>query len=160
MKITNWPAIRAGQIVEFRYKSQNAKRGSKRTVFCLDPKYRYRKKSTNRVVELFIGLELENFGKERILNKLQLKLLLELLAKIEQDILGQHTQQTRMQDIYADLRIFIKKYPVFKTYFMRECRRRRVFEKRTIKNFDRLQIKSIVNEIIEQRVDKGDIQGI
>ena len=153
MKITNWPAIRAGQIVEFRYKSQNAKRGSKRTVFCLDPKYRYRKKSTNRVVELFIGLELENFGKERILNRTQLKMMFELLAKIEDDILGSRTQKTRMEDIYQDIKIFIEKYPIFKTYWLRECRRRRVFVQRTIQDFNRLDIKSILDEVIQHKTN-------
>tara|TARA_B100001996_G_scaffold362739_1_gene330482 strand:- start:54 stop:527 length:474 start_codon:yes stop_codon:yes gene_type:complete len=157
MKITTWPAVKPGQIVVFRYKSRKDERGHKRTVFCLDPKYRYRKKSTGRVVELFIGLELEKFGKERTLNRIQLKMLLELLSKLEDDILGSRTQQTRMEDIYQDLKIFIKKYPVFKTYFMRECRKRRVFEQKTITDFDRLELKAIVDDVIEYRINRGDL---
>ena len=34
-----------------------------RTVLCLDPEFRYRKKSTNRVVQFFIGLELNSSDK-------------------------------------------------------------------------------------------------
>ena len=57
MKNTTWQLVESGQIVSFRYKSEN-RRSVNRTVLCLDPEFRYRKKSTNRVVQFFIGLEL------------------------------------------------------------------------------------------------------
>ena len=57
MKNTTWQLVESGQIVSFRYKSENG-RSVNRTVLCLDPEFRYRKKSTNRVVQFFIGLEL------------------------------------------------------------------------------------------------------
>ena len=107
MKITTWPEVKAGQIVQFMYKSDGATKSYRRTVLCLDPKYRYRKKSTNRIVELFIGLELEKFGTRRPLNRIETKLLFEKLSKIEDDILGSSTAKTRMEDIYQDLRLFI-----------------------------------------------------
>tara|TARA_Y100001963_G_C6667342_1_gene393344 strand:+ start:108 stop:602 length:495 start_codon:yes stop_codon:yes gene_type:complete len=148
MKITTWPEVKAGQIVQFMYKSDGATKSYRRTVLCLDPKYRYRKKSTNRIVELFIGLELEKFGTRRPLNRIETKLLFEKLSKIEDDILGSSTAKTRMEDIYQDLRLFIEKYPVFKTYWLRECRKKRVFVRRTLKDFNRLQIEDIVESLI------------
>ena len=53
-----------------------------------------------------------------------------------------------MEDIYQDLRLFIEKYPVFKTYWLRECRKKRVFVRRTLKDFNRLQIEDIVESLI------------
>ena len=58
MKNTTWQAIEPGQMVSFIYKSQTGrKRSARRIVLCLDPYYRHKKDSTNRVVEFFIGLE-------------------------------------------------------------------------------------------------------
>ena len=62
MKNTTWQLVESGQIVSFRYKSQSG-RSVNRTVLCLDPEFRYRKKSTNRVVQFFIGLELNSSDK-------------------------------------------------------------------------------------------------
>jgi len=63
MKNTTWHLVESGQIVSFRYKSQSG-RSVNRTVLCLDPEFRYRKKSTGRVVQFFIGLELNASDKQ------------------------------------------------------------------------------------------------
>ena len=44
----------------------------KKNHLCLDPRYRYRKKSTNRIVEFFIGLEIKNTTKQEV-NPITLK---------------------------------------------------------------------------------------
>ena len=54
MKNTTWYTIESGDVVSFRYAGEG-NRSYKRIVLCLDPKYRYRKKSTGRIVEFFIG---------------------------------------------------------------------------------------------------------
>ena len=51
MKNTTWQRVEPGQIVKFSYKSMNSKRGEQRVILIIDPKYRYKKKSTNRIVE-------------------------------------------------------------------------------------------------------------
>ena len=40
---------------------------------------------------------------------------------------------------------------------MRECRKRRVFEQKTITDFDRLELKAIVDDVIEYRINRGDL---
>ena len=61
MKNTNWNIIQSGQLVKFRYKNMKGV-SSNRTAYVLAPRYRYRKQSTGRIVEFFIGLEIENSG--------------------------------------------------------------------------------------------------
>ena len=55
MKNTAWTNVESGQIVSFRYKSEDG-RSVNRTVLCLDPEFRYRKKSTGRIVQFFIRI--------------------------------------------------------------------------------------------------------
>ena len=59
MKNTNWNIIQAGQLVRFLYRNMKGE-SSQRTAYVLAPRYRYRKQSTKRIVEFFIGLEIEN----------------------------------------------------------------------------------------------------
>ena len=80
MKNTNWQMIRTGQIVRFRYKNMKGE-SSNRTAYVLAPRFRYRKKSTNRIVEFFIGLEIENTAKQSI-NPLVLKEMFEQINDI------------------------------------------------------------------------------
>ena len=65
MKNTNWYLIQSGQIVRFRYKNMKGE-SSNRTAYVLAPRYKYRKKSTGRVVEFFIGLEIENTHSKKL----------------------------------------------------------------------------------------------
>ena len=52
---TSWARVEPGQIVSFVYKSQNEKRGYKRTVLLINPDWRYRKKSTGRIKRYVVG---------------------------------------------------------------------------------------------------------
>ena len=80
MKIATWNTILAGQIVKFRYKSEKANKSYNRTVIVLDPFYRYLKKSTNRRIELLVGLEIDSDEKPP-LSPIKLKQLFKTVTK-------------------------------------------------------------------------------
>ena len=153
MKNTTWNNIEPGQIVSFIYKSQTgSKKSARRTVLCLDPRYRYRKDSTNRVVEFFIGLEIYNNQKTRVQTSL-LKQLFEILGEQADTILDYTGEEARIKKIYIELKRFLKRTPIFKTYFMRECRKRRVFLENTYETLNSLQVKQVSNRLIDEDRD-------
>jgi hypothetical protein len=153
MKNTTWYQVEPGQIVSFIYKSQTGeKRSAKRTVLCLDPRFSYRKKSTNRLVDYFIGLELDNSIDPQI-SPPKLKILFELLGKEKDLILDNTGSNQRMEKIYTELKQFLKVTPIFKTYFFRECRKRRVFLEDKYASLNKLQIKQISDRLVEDNKD-------
>ena len=126
MKNTNWNIIEAGQIVQFTYRNMKGE-SSRRTAYVLAPKYRYRKQSTRRIVEFFIGLEIENTAKQSI-NPIALKQMFEEINGLfEEGGNADYTEERVINRIYEGLKQFLKSTPIFRTYFLRECRRRRVF---------------------------------
>ena len=127
MKNTNWYIIKSGQIVRFRYKNMKGE-SSNRTAYVLAPRYRYKKLSTKRVVEFFIGLEIENTAKQSI-NPMVLKQMFEEINDIfdDSDKAADYTDERVIKRIYNDLKRFLDGTPIFRTYFLRECRKRRVF---------------------------------
>ena len=102
MKIATWNTILAGQIVKFRYKSEKANKSYNRTVIVLDPFYRYLKKSTNRRIELLVGLEIDSDEKPP-LSPIKLKQLFKILGKErkEGEISAMNETQV-LQNIYED----------------------------------------------------------
>ena len=161
-KNTNWHVISPGDVVSFRYKSTTGSRRSiLREVICLDPLYRYRKKSTGRIIQLFIGLEINN--QERpALRPVEITELLDLLSKAGQQFSrGQVTagQEARMRAMYKSLELFLKKHPIFKTYLLRECRKYRVFEENKYADLQSHQVKGSKDEkkmVEDFKVDKSD----
>jgi len=141
MKNTNWQLIEAGQLVKFRYKNMKGI-SSNRTTFVLAPRYRYKKQSTKRVVEFFIGLEIENSDKGS-LNPMVVKELFEQINDIFEDSekSADYTEEATMKRIYGWLQRYLDKTPIFRTYFLRECRRRRVFLIEDSNDFGRWFIK-------------------
>ena len=127
MKNTNWRIIEAGQIVRFRYKNMKGE-SSNRTTYVLAPRYKYRKQSTGRIVEFFIGLEIENTAKQSI-NPIVLKQMFEQINEIfeDSDKDALYTEERVIQKYYQELKRFLDRTPIFRTYFLRECRKRRVF---------------------------------
>ncbi len=117
MKNTNWNIIQAGQLVRFLYRNMKGE-SSQRTAYVLAPRYRYRKQSTKRIVEFFIGLEIEN-NKKKSLNPMIVKELFEEINGIFEDAekSADYTAESTMKRIYNDLKAFLKKEPIFKTYF-------------------------------------------
>ena len=126
MKNTNWQLIQAGQIVQFTYRNMKGE-SSRRTAYVLAPKYRYRKQSTRRIVEFFIGLEIENTAKQSV-NPIALKQMFEEINDLfEEGGNADYTEERVINRIYQGLKKFLDGTPIFRTYFLRECRKRRVF---------------------------------
>ena len=152
MKNTAWTKVESGQIVSFLYRSKNSTKTEKRTVLCIDPEYTYRKKSTKRNVKLFVGLQLETTLRGPI-NARTLDQAIRLLggAQLDKGVVEIGNFEDNMDDtdvelVYRTLKRFIKKHDVFRTYFLRECKKRRVY---LIDNYRRLpasQSKKIINE--------------
>ena len=153
MKNTNWYLIQSGQIVRFRYKNMKGE-SSNRTTYVLAPRYRYRKKSTNRIVEFFIGLEIENTAKQSI-NPIVLKQMFEEINDIFEDSekAADYTDERVIKRIYNDLKRFLDGTPIFRTYFLRECRKRRVFLIEDTNDLIGGSLKQVVKLILEDKQD-------
>ena len=153
MKNTNWQIIQAGQIVRFRYKNMKGE-SSNRTAYVLAPRYRYRKKSTNRIVEFFIGLEIENTKKQSI-NPMVLKQMFEQINDYFEasDKNVDYTDERAIRRIYENLAKFLDKTPIFRTYFLRECRKRRVFLIEDSKDLLGQTLGRVVDLILEDKKD-------
>jgi hypothetical protein len=147
MKNTTWHLVQSGQIVSFRYKSQSG-RSVNRTVLCLDPEFRYRKKSTGRVVQFFIGLELNATDKLR-LPVGKLNQLFKILGKGDETPTQTTTQE--MEKIYQSIKGFLNSTPIFKTYLLRKCRKNRVFLENKYKQLNGLQMKKVSENITKQK---------
>ena len=133
---THWNQLFVGQVIKFRYKGISSKRPRSilREVIVLDPRYFYKKKSTGRVVELLIGLEIDN-QVEPSLRPNELNELITLLSRTgelfrRQTVVAGATP--RIRAIYKQLELFIKKHKLFKTYLLRECRKYRVFHENKV----------------------------
>jgi len=160
MKNTTWTRVESGQIVSFLYRSKNSTKTEKRTVLCIDPSYTYRKKSTGRNVKLFVGIQLETTLRGPI-NSAKLDKVIRLLGGVrsEDGAVEVGNFSDRMSDTDTEnilekvigLRKFIQKNDVFRTYFLRECRKRRVF---LVDDYQRLPKKHTDKLILEQNLEK------
>ena len=151
MKNTNWQLIQAGQIVQFIYRNMKGE-SSRRTAYVLAPKYRYRKQSTRRIVEFFIGLEIENTAKQSI-NPTALKQMFEEINDLfEEGGNADYTEERVINRIYQGLKRFLDGTPIFRTYFLRECRKRRVFLLEDSKDIGG-NLKRVVDLILEDKKD-------
>ena len=81
MKNTTWYDVEPVMWYLLYIKDKETMEKSRRIVICLDPRSEYRKKTTNRIVEYFIGLEIFNTSKPNITPTV-IKQLFELLKKI------------------------------------------------------------------------------
>ena len=157
MRNTIWQQVQPGQIVSFLYRSKNSSRAEKRTVLCIDPEYTYRKKSTKRNVKLFVGLQLETTLRGPI-NARTLDQAIRLLggAQLDRGVVEVGNFEDEMDDtdvelVYKSLKRFVKKHDVFRTFFLRECRKRRVY---LIDNYRRLPASQTKKIILEQNLEK------
>ena len=151
MKNTNWQLIQAGQIVQFTYRNMKGE-SSRRTAYVLAPRYRYRKQSTRRIVEFFIGLEIENTAKQSI-NPSVLKQMFEQINDIfDEGGNADYTEERVINRIYQGLKKFLDGTPIFRTYFLRECRKRRVFLIEDSKDIGG-NLKRVVDLILEDKKD-------
>ena len=65
---------------------------------------------------------------------------------------------TDVELVYKSLKRFVKKHDVFRSFFVRECRKRRVFLENTYETLNSLQVKQISNKLLEE--DKDDILAV
>jgi hypothetical protein len=156
MKNTYWDAIQPGDVISFIYKGQgdNAK-SARRVVICLDPRYEHRKKTTNRVVDYFIGLEIFNSQKSN-LSPTVIKQTFDLLSENIDTVLTdpQSGGRSRMEKIYLELKDLLKRNPeLFRTYFFREARKRRVFLEDKYDRLNSMQVKQITEQLLQEGQD-------
>tara|TARA_B100001094_G_C18105377_1_gene758060 strand:+ start:913 stop:1404 length:492 start_codon:yes stop_codon:yes gene_type:complete len=153
MKIATWNTISAGQIVKFRYKSEKTDKSYNRTVIVLDPIYRYLKKSTNRRIELLVGIEIDNDANPP-LSPIKLKQLFKILGqeRDEGEIKSMNETQV-LQNIYEDLKRFLVGSPIFKTYLLRKCRKYRVFIEDKVEDLNELQANTIAKQVLSETGD-------
>ena len=115
---------------------------------CLDPEFRYRKKSTGRVVQFFIGLEL-NASDKPSLPVGKAKRLFEILGTPDDTPTQTTTQE--MEKIYQSIKGFLNSTPIFKTYLLRKCRKNRVFLENKYQSLNTLQVKQVADKISKQK---------
>ena len=157
MKNTTWFLIGSGDVVQFRYVGKNGK-SENRTVICLDPRYKYKKKSTNRVVEFFIGLQIDTSGQQG-LDPNALKTLLEILGKVDSDLESAiFNDNQRIRKIYNKLQNFLSSEPIFRTYLLRECRKRRVFLLDRYSDLNKQQVKQVSERLIEEKETQDTLE--
>ena len=145
-----WHKVNPGDIVTFVYKTSDQTRGYKRTVLCINPELRYRKKN-GRTTKFFVGLQL--FSQDDPTEKIrpsELRRIMDKLGakkesgviKVEVDSNDNMTKQETAV-VVEKLKPFMDNY---RTFRLRECRRRRVFLET---KYDKIP-KSVV-QLIEQR---------
>ena len=131
IKNTNWASVEPGQIITFVYKSKNESRGNKRTVLVINPEVRYKKKN-GQTTKFLAGIQLLNQNDPTsklkpsdlrgIFNRLDVE-------KDEGVIEAGIDKETRLspsetEKILKRLKPYMNNY---RTFLLRECRRRRVF---------------------------------
>lgn len=159
MRNTTWQQIQPGQIIKFIYKSKKDDKSFHRTVLVIDPRYRYKKKSTGRIVEFVVGLQLDTFIAPPI-NKLKLEKLIKQMGGLSLDkntievgsLPNKVLYKKQTQEIYETLKLFLEKEDIFRTYFLRECKKRRVFLIDSYQQFPKDASFSLLEENALQRI--------
>tara|TARA_Y100000004_G_scaffold147822_1_gene169155 strand:+ start:2003 stop:2488 length:486 start_codon:yes stop_codon:yes gene_type:complete len=160
MKNTTWTKVQPGQIVSFIYKSKGETRGIKRTVMCLSPRYPYRKKN-GRLTYFFVGLQLDT-AVTRPITASRFQALIEQFGGLSKDKgtteignFEDNISQSDVKILYKTLVDFIEKYKIFRTYNLRECRKRRVYLE---DDYRFLPKESIDDLLLEQQINEFDFE--
>ena len=164
MRNTSWHKVLPGQIIYFTYKSKHDDVGYPRTVLVLNPKLRYKKKSTNRSKYYLVGLILDT-RISRGLTAAQLKALFGKIGGIQvrDDGTfgpnlreGQTPESTSM--VYNRLSEFVGNYDIWRTFSLAECRKRRVYLEEKWSKIPETDIKNAVESAID--VTEGTIERV
>ena len=164
MRNTSWAKVQPGQIIYFTYKSKHDDVGYPRTVLVLNPKLRYKKKSTNRSKYYLVGLILDT-RISRGLTSIQLKALFCKIGGIQvrDDGTfgpnlreGQTPESTSM--VYNRLSEFVGNYDIWRTFSLAECRKRRVYLEEKWSKIPETDIKNAVESAID--VTEGTIERV
>ncbi len=160
MKNTSWDKVQPGQIVSFIYKSKNETKGIKRTVLCLSPRYPYRKKN-GRLTYFFVGLQLDT-AVSRPITASRFQALIEQFGGLSKDKnttevgdFKNTISQSDVKKLYRTLIDYIEQYKIFRTYKLRECRKRRVYLE---DEYHELPQEALDDLIIEQKIMELDIE--
>ena len=164
MRNTSWHKVLPGQIIYFTYKSKHDDVGYPRTVLVLNPKLRYKKKSTNRSKYYLVGLILDT-RISRGLTAGQLKKLFGRIGGVEirDDRTfganlseGQTPETTGM--IYERVEELVDNYDIWRTFDLGECRKRRVYLEEKWSKIPETDIKNAVESAID--VTEGTIERV
>ena len=160
MRNTSWAKVQPGQIIYFTYKSKHDDVGYPRTVLVLNPKLRYKKKSTNRSKYYLVGLILDT-RISRGLTAGQLKKLFGRIGGVEirDDSTfganlseGQTPETTGM--IYERVEELVDNYDIWRTFDLGECRKRRVYLEEKWNKLPESQVKlALAKKLNEEEVD-------
>ena len=71
----------------------------------------------------------------------------------ETDKSADYTDERAIRRIYENLQKFLDKTPIFRTYFLRECRKRRVFLVQDSKDLIGQTLGRVVDLILEDKKD-------
>ena len=160
MKNTSWQRIIPGEIVNFIYKSKSQTKGTRRWVICMDPKYIYRKKS-GRTANYFVGIQIDQMGAPRIPQPV-IKEIITMLGGVAKkqsggrqiDVADVSTDERpgdvatgEFSKVYQRIKHIIKRESVFRTYNLRECKKRRVFLEDKYDYIPKENIKRFITEV-------------
>tara|TARA_B100001094_G_scaffold278984_1_gene288883 strand:+ start:267 stop:740 length:474 start_codon:yes stop_codon:yes gene_type:complete len=151
IKNISWQTIEPGQIVTFSYNSKESKRPLKRTVLCINPNISYRKKN-GRITKFFVGLQISVQGEPPMVSS-KLQRIMSRLGGLE---LEEGVAGARLPDVVdkIDTARIVKQlkpfYDNFRTFNLRECKKRRV-----ILEVDYKKIPNTAIEILEEDAVRG-----
>jgi len=165
MRNTSWQRIIPGEIVNFIYKSKGQTKGTRRWAICIDPKYTYRKKN-GRTANYFVGIQIDQMGSPRTPQPV-IKEIITVLGGVagRHDAAGRHVGRQvdiegvatdeRPRDvssgefskIYLRIKRIISRQSVFRTYNLRECKKRRVFLEDKYDYIPKENIKRFITEV-------------
>ena len=160
MRNTSWDRIIPGEIVNFIYKSKGQTKGTRRWVICMDPKYIYRKKS-GRTANYFVGIQIDQMGAPRIPQPVIKEIITMLggvakkqsggrqieMAGISTDDRPRDVATGEFNKVYLKIKHIIKRESVFRTYNLRECKKRRVFLEDKYDYIPKENIKRFITEV-------------
>lgn len=160
MRNTSWDRIIPGEIVNFIYKSKGQTKGTRRWVICMDPKYIYRKKS-GRTANYFVGIQIDQMGAPRIPQPVIKEIITMLggvakkqsggrqieMAGISTDDRPRDVATGEFNKVYLKIKHIIKRESVFRTYNLRECKKRRVFLEDKYDYIPKENIKQFITEV-------------
>jgi len=144
IKNTTWHKVEPGQIVTFMYQSKHDSAPIKRTVLCINPEIRYRKKN-GRTTKFFIGFQLSRRGEKEIM-PVRLNRLLKKMGGLESEegVLGasldENISKVQTEKLIRILRSETSRY---RTFNLRKCKRKRVFLETDYKQLPKQEIKQL-----------------
>tara|TARA_B100001113_G_scaffold304370_1_gene264654 strand:+ start:258 stop:731 length:474 start_codon:yes stop_codon:yes gene_type:complete len=142
-----WQSIEPGQIVTFVYKGKKEKSGFKRTVLCINPEIVYKKKN-GRTTKFFVGLQIASQGEAPMVSA-RLQAVISRLGGLEKEggVVGaqmdENLNRAETEKIVSQLKPF---YKFYRTYNLRECRKRRVILEVDYKKIPKEQIKKLESD--------------